>query len=232
MDWNSNVIKSLWPSTINNRESKEQLAAEIADKVKNGDIIGVGSGSTSYVALLAIAQKIKSDNLIIKAIPTSIEMALTCKYLDIPITTLNEHIPNWSFDGADEVDKNKHLIKGRGGAMFQEKLIMSISKRNYIIVDNSKLVERLGHKFPVPVEVYPPALMCVESKLIKLGATEISLRPAQGKDGPVISENGNLILDVRFENIDENMEKEIKSITGVIESGLFQNHEADIIVAR
>ena len=101
-------------------------------------------------------------------------MALTCKYLDIPITTLNEHFPNWSFDGADEVDKNKHLIKGRGGAMFQEKLIMSISKRNYI-VDNSKLVERLGHKFPVPVEVYPPALMCVESKLTKLGATEISL---------------------------------------------------------
>ena len=72
----------------------------------------------------------------------------------------------------------------------------------------------------------------IESKLIKLGATEISLRPAQGKDGPVISENGNLILDVRFENIGENMEKEIKSITGVIESGLFQNHEADIIVAR
>ena len=82
MDWNSNVIKSLWPSTINNRESKEKLAVEIADKVKNGDIIGVGSGSTSYIALLAIAQKIKSDNLIIKAVPTSIEMALTCKYLE------------------------------------------------------------------------------------------------------------------------------------------------------
>ncbi len=232
MDWNSNIVKSLWPSTINNRESKEKLAVEIADKVKNGDIIGVGSGTTSYLALLAIAKKIQNDHLNIKAVPTSIEMALTCKYLDIPITTLNENFPNWSFDGADEVYRNKHLIKGRGGAMFQEKLIMSICKRNYIIVDNSKLVERLGIKFPVPVEVYPPALMCVESNLRKLGATEISLRPAQGKDGPIISENGNLILDVWFKNIGENMEKEIKSITGVIESGLFQNYQADIIVAR
>ncbi len=228
MDWNSSITNSLWPDSIQNRESKEKVAEQIAEKVKDGDTIGVGSGSTSYLALLAIAQKIKTEALSVRAIPTSIEIALTCISLGIPVVSLQENRPDWYFDGADEVDPNNHLIKGRGGAMFKEKLIMSASSRNYIIIDKSKLVEKLGAKFPVPIEVFPSALMAVEAELKKLGATEILLRPAQGKDGPIISENGNLILDVRF---DQDMETKIKCITGVIESGLFQNLQAEIIIA-
>ena len=197
----------------------------------NGDIIGVGSGSTSYLALLAIAQRVECEKLHIKAIPTSVEIALTCGKMDIPITNLSENRPDWYFDGADEVDSNKHLIKGRGGAMFKEKLIMSASRHKYIIIDDSKLVNKLGSKFPIPVEVFPSALMHVEAELKILGAHEIFLRPAQGKDGPVISENGNLIIDVRFDNIDKDMEFKVKCITGVIESGLFQNQQVEIIVA-
>ena len=231
MDWNSSITNSLWPDSIQNRESKEKVAELIARKVKDGDTIGVGSGSTSYLALLAIAQKIKTEALSVRAIPTSIEIALTCISLGIPVVSLQENRPDWYFDGADEVDPNNHLIKGRGGAMFKEKLIMSASSRNYIIIDKSKLVEKLGAKFPVPVEVFPSALMAVEVELKKLGAKEILLRPAQGKDGPVISENGNLILDVRFDQIDKDMETKIKCITGVIESGLFQNLQAEIIRA-
>lgn len=231
MDWNSSITNSLWPDSIQNRESKEKVAEQIANKVKDGDTIGVGSGSTSYLALLAIAQKIKTEALSLRAIPTSIEIALTCVSLGIPVVSLQENRPDWYFDGADEVDPNNHLIKGRGGAMFKEKLIMSASSRNYIIIDKSKLVEKLGAKFPVPVEVFPSALMAVEAGLKKLGATEILLRPAQGKDGPIISENGNLILDVRFDQIDKDMETKIKCITGVIESGLFQNLQAEIIIA-
>ncbi len=231
MDWNSSITNSLWPDSIQNRESKEKVAEQIAEKVKDGDTIGVGSGSTSYLALLAIAQKIKTEALSVRAIPTSIEIALTCISLGIPVVSLQENRPDWYFDGADEVDNNSHLIKGRGGAMFKEKLIMSTSSRNYIIIDKSKLVEKLGTKFPVPVEVFPSALMAVEAELKKLGATEILLRPAQGKDGPIISENGNLILDVRFDQIDKDMETKIKCITGVIESGLFQNLQAEIIIA-
>lgn len=231
MDWNSSITNSLWPDSIQNRESKEKVAEQIANKVKDGDTIGVGSGSTSYLALLAIAQKIKTEALSVSAIPTSIEIALTCISLGIPVVSLQENRPDWYFDGADEVDPNNHLIKGRGGAMFKEKLIMSASSRNYIIIDKSKLVEKLGAKFPVPVEVFPSALMAVEAELKKLGATEILLRPAQGKDGPIISENGNLILDVRFDQIDKDMETKIKCITGVIESGLFQNLKAEIIIA-
>lgn len=108
---------------------------------------------------------------------------------------------------------------------------MCASPLNYIIVDNSKLVDKLGSKFPIPVEVFPTALMHAEASLKALGAIEVMLRPAQGKDGPVISENGNLILDVRFDIIGNDMENKINCITGVIESGLFQNQSVEIIVA-
>jgi len=232
VDWNSNILKgTVWSHNISNREKKQKVAEQIASKIRNGDIIGIGSGSTSYLAVLAIAEKIQNEKLSIKAIPTSVEIALTCRRMGIPITSLYENRPDWYFDGADEVDSNNHLIKGRGGAMFKEKLIMSASPLNYIIVDDSKLVDKLGSKFPIPVEVFPDALMHVESELKKLGANEIILRPAQGKDGPIVSENGNLILDVRFDSIDKDMEYKIKCITGVIESGLFQNHPVEILVA-
>ena len=232
MDWNSDLLKNLLlADAISNLESKQKVADQIAAKVMNGDIIGVGSGSTSYLAVLAISQRIKNEKLHIKVIPTSVEIALSCSNLGIPITSLHEHRPDWYFDGADEVDPNNRLIKGRGGAMFKEKLMMSTSPRNYIIVDDSKLVNKLGSKFPIPVEIFPAALMHVEAKLETVGAIEILLRPAQGKDGPVITENGNLILDVRFDTIGKEMENNIKCITGVIESGLFQNQAVEIIVA-
>jgi len=232
MNWDSDIIKNLaWSDTIINREGKQKVADEIAKKVKEGDVIGIGSGSTSYLALLAIAKKVKQEKLNIKAIPTSIEIALTCTELGIPLTTLYEHRPDWLFDGADEVDPKHSLIKGRGGAMFKEKLMILSSPLNYILVDESKLVNKLGSNFPVPIEVFPQALLQVEFQLKQLGVAELKLRPAKGKDGPVITENGNLILDARFDEIGDDLEKRIKSITGVIESGLFIEHHIEVIVA-
>ncbi len=231
MNWQSNLIKNLpWSDTIINREGKQKVAIKIANKVKNGDILGVGSGSTVYVALLAIAEKIKAEKIHIKAIPTSVEIAMFCNNLGIPLTSMMEYRPDWLFDGADEVDPNHNLIKGRGGALFKEKLLISSSPVNYIIIDDSKLVDKLGTNFPVPIEVFPTALLHVEQELEKLGAS-IILRPAKGKDGPVITENGNLLLDARFCEINEDLELKIKSITGVIESGLFINYNVEIIVA-
>ena len=232
MDWQSDIIENLtWSADIINRDGKQKVADEIAKKVKDGDILGVGSGSTSYLALLAIAKKVKEQNLNIKAIPTSIEISLVCSKLGIPLTSLYEHRPDWLFDGADEVDPDKSLIKGRGGAMFKEKLMISSSSVNYILVDDSKMVDKLGTNFPVPIEVFPQSLLHVEDKLKALGASDIALRPAKGKDGPVITENGNLILDARFDEIDKKMEQKIKSITGVIESGLFIGYNVQVLVA-
>ena len=228
---NSLINNLEWPAEITNRNGKEKVAAEIAAKVKDGDVLGVGSGSTSYLALLAIAERVKKEKLNIRAIPTSLEISMFCSKWGIPLTTLFEHKPNWLFDGADEVDPNKSLIKGRGGAMFKEKLLMSCSPINYIIVDESKIVDKLGTNFPVPIEVFPQALLHVEEELNKIGANEIVLRPAKGKDGPCITENGNLILDCRFNNMHSHFEKDIKAITGVIESGLFMGYNLEVLVA-
>ncbi|MGF7041135.1 ribose 5-phosphate isomerase A [Mucilaginibacter lappiensis] len=232
MNWGSNLIKNLeWSDKIINITGKQKVADEIAAKLKDGDILGVGSGSTSYLALIAIANRIKAENLNVKAIPTSLELSMFCSKLGVPLTTLYENKPDWLFDGADEVDPNNSLIKGRGGAMFKEKLLLSSSAVRYIIVDESKMVAKLGTNFPVPIEVFPQSLLYVERELKKLGATSIVLRPAKGKDGSIISENGNLILDCKFEEIGITMEKDIKAITGVIESGLFIGYNPSILMA-
>ncbi|MCD7900467.1 MAG: ribose 5-phosphate isomerase A [Bacteroides sp.] len=230
MNWTNTIINSLqWSDTITNRERKEKVAWEIAGRIKNGDVIGVGSGSTVYVAALAVAKRIKAENLDVQVIPASAELSMTCTQLGIPQTTLWEKKPDWTFDGADEVDPQKSLIKGRGGAMFKEKLLIANSKETYILVDDSKFVDQLGSKFPVPVEVFPNALLYVEEQLKLSGATKVVLRMAKGKDGPIFTENGNFVLDAWFDSIPDNMEKEIKKITGVIESGLFIGYNVNIL---
>lgn len=232
MNWQSDLIKNLaWNDTIINREGKQKVAEKIAAKVKDGDVLGVGSGSTVYLTLFAIAKKIKAEQLNIKAIPTSIEIGMACANLGIPLTNMFENRPDWLFDGADEVDPNHNLIKGRGGALFKEKLLISSSPINYIIVDDSKLVKKLGTNFPIPIEVFPEALLHAEEKLKELGATNLLLRLAKGKDGPVITENGNLLLDAHFGDITDDLELKIKAITGVIDSGLFINYNVEVIVA-
>jgi ribose 5-phosphate isomerase A len=232
MEWDNTIISNLkWSDNIINREGKERVGKDIASKMQDGDIIGVGSGSTVYLALFAIKERLKQENLSIQVIPASLEISMTCMQLGIPQTTLLDKKPDWTFDGADEVDPDRSLIKGRGGAMFKEKLLIRNSKETYIIVDNSKLVDRLGSKFPVPIEIFPSSLLYADKEIRSLGARDIALRMAKGKDGPVITENGNFVLDAWFNSIDKNMEGEIKKITGVIESGLFIGYDVKIIEA-
>jgi ribose 5-phosphate isomerase A len=221
-----------WSSDIANLKPKQEVAERIAQQARHGDVIGFGSGSTSFVAIMALAARIKAGQLACLAIPTSAEVELACATLSIPTTTLLANRPDWAFDGADEVDPRGDVLKGRGGAMFKEKMVFRSATRKYILVDSSKLVPALGQKFPIPVEIFPASAHLVESALASLGATEVHLRKAVGKDGPVITEAGNFILDARFPRVEPNLEKEIKSITGVIESGLFQGFSPEVIVAR
>lgn len=232
MQWKNNLIENLqWSEAISNREGKERVAEDIAAKITEGQVVGVGSGSTVYLALFAIAKRMKQERIRVKVIPGSMEISMTCLQLGIPQTTLWDKRPDWTFDGADEVDAFHNLIKGRGGAMFNEKLLICSSAKVYIIIDETKLVTRLGENFPVPVEVFPKALVYVENRLRELGASQVVLRPAKGKDGPVVTENGNFILDAWFGDIGKTLEKEIKVIPGVIESGLFLGYNPEIIVA-
>lgn len=218
-----------WGKEITNREEKLKVATRIASMVKDGEIIGVGSGSTAYLALFKIAERMQRENIHVRAITTSLEIKMACAKLGIPLTSLLENKPDWTFDGVDEIDHNHNMIKGRGGAMFKEKLLISSSTRTYIIADASKMVTKLGSRFPVPVEVFPDALVHVDQALRSLSPIEIKLRMAQAKDGPVITENGNMILDAWFNNIPDNLENAIKSITGVIESGLFMHYDIELI---
>lgn len=229
MDWNKEILTRIDFENISNKEQKQKVAKKVADKVKDGDVIGFGSGSTSYLTAIEIAKKVKEENLNITAIPTSYEMKLLCASLQIPTASLLEKQPDWSFDGADEVDKNNWIIKGRGGASFKEKLNMINSTVTYILVDDSKIVDKLGSKFSIPVECFPDSINYVKDLLFMLDAKEVNIRKAVAKDGPVFTENNNVILDVRFEEIDEHLEENIKSITGVVESGLFIGFNVEIV---
>ena len=230
MNWRNSFATTIqWTKEISNREKKEEVAKKMAQRAKDGDVIGVGSGSTSFLAIQAIGERAKNEKINITAIPTSAEVALTCTYLNIPTTTLVQLKPDWAFDGADEVDPANSLIKGRGGAMFYEKLMLKSSPENYIIIDDSKLVPKLGASFPIPIEVHPLAVHLVETLLYTIGATKTSLRLAEKKDGPVITESGNFIIDTVFKDIDNHLEREIKCIPGVIESGLFIGYNIEIV---
>lgn len=229
MEWNKNILSKIDFEDIKNEEEKKDVAEKIANKIKDGDIIGFGSGSTAYLTIQAIAEKMQKENIKITAIPTSYEVELLCNFLNIPTTTLQNAKPDWSFDGADEVNKDNWMIKGRGGAMFREKLNIANSTITYILVDKTKLVKKIGENFAIPVECYPGTLNYVKEELLILGAKSVEIRKAEKKDGPIITESGNIILDARFDEISEHLEKDIKSITGVIESGLFIGYPVEVI---
>ena len=206
---------------ISRKEEKIKLGKKIAERDKDGQTIGFGSGSTSYLTAIEIGKKVEKEHLHIIAIPTSKEIENVCKQYKIQIGNLVENKIDWAFDGADEVDPDNNMIKGMGAAMFKEKLNILNSPINYILIDQTKFVKELGEKHPVPVEVFPQALEYVSRKLEELGATETIFRG--------MTENQNAILDVRFEKIDNKLEAKIKNITGVIESGLFMGYNVEII---
>src|SRR5690606_9247491 len=124
--------------------NKEKLAKKIADYARDGDVIGVGSGSTSYLAIVELGKSKKQDI----CIPSSHEAEIACFAHGLKVTSLKTQRPDWSFDGADEVDKKGNMIKGRGGAMWREKMVMrSTKKERFILVDSSKIVKKLGKNF-------------------------------------------------------------------------------------
>jgi ribose 5-phosphate isomerase A len=216
--------------SISNYEGKLAVARKLAAGAESGQTIGAGSGSTSFLAIHAIAERVEAGELTdVSLIPTSIEVQLTIANLGLRVGDLAAGAPEWLFDGADEVDPGLNLIKGRGGALFREKLMFRATPDRRVIVDDSKRVERLGSKFAVPVEVVPEALPVVLPRLEELGPSGIEIRKATGKDGPVITELGNTILDCRFDGIGGDLEERIKMITGVVESGLFQGYEPTLV---
>jgi ribose 5-phosphate isomerase A len=217
-------------NSIENKEAKIEVAKKICEFVNDGDVIGFGSGTTSFIATMEIANYIKEKNLNITAIPTSNEIKELCKELEIPVSSLQEKTLDWCFDGADEVTPNNWLIKGKGAAMFREKLNIVNSPKAYILVDESKFVEKLCQKDFIPVEVFPDSVNYVVNEINKIGASEVVLRKDTLFNTPKITDNGNYILDVKFENVEFELEKKLKNIVGVIETGLFLGYNNIVII--
>lgn len=203
---------------------KQLVGKAAALRVQSGMIVGLGTGSTTAYAIQYIGERLKNGDLKdIKGIPTSFQSVVLAKEFGIPLTTLDEvdHI-DIAIDGADEVDANKNLIKGGGAAHTREKIVDSLAEQFIVVVDASKLVDKLGSTFLLPVEVLPFAITPVMRALEKLGG-QPQLRMGVKKAGPVITDQGNFVVDVKFEAIDNpaELEKTLNNIPGVLENGLF-----------
>jgi ribose 5-phosphate isomerase A len=203
-----------------NETEKELAGRAAAEFVRDGNIVGLGTGSTAYFAVVALGERVKAG-LKIVGIPTSMATEDLARRLGIPLTTLDEHPEvDITIDGADEIDPCLNLIKGGGGALLREKVVASVSKKMVVVGDSSKAVPTLG-KFPLPVEIIPFARPVVERKLAGLDATaKLRLKP----DGsPFITDNGNHILDANFGRIDDPpyVAQSLNETPGVVEHGLF-----------
>jgi ribose 5-phosphate isomerase A len=214
----------LTPNTDTTQEEKRNAALAAVAHVKDGFIVGLGSGSTAAIAVQALGERVKSEKLKVLGIPSSqqaFQVAVDC---GIQITTLDEHpVIDVNIDGADQLTSELYLIKGGGAALMREKIVASASRQNIIIADAAKRVRVLGEKNQfVPVEVLPFALATVKPRITALGGKPV-VREVKGKLGPVITDNGNAVVDVYFGEIPNPAELavKVKMIPGVLETGFF-----------
>lgn len=210
---------------------KKAAAQTAVALINNGMIVGLGTGSTASFAVSIIAQRV-SDGLNIIGIPTSEKIEQLARSLGIPISTLAEHDHiDIAIDGADEVEIGTlNLIKGRGGALLREKIVATAADNLVIVVDDSKLVDCLGIRNPVPLEVVPFGWRATAKRLRSLGA-RLTLR--LGPDGqPFISDGGHYILDCAFGAIEYpvHLQQQLDRTVGVVESGLFLGLTSQVIV--
>jgi len=214
-----------------NEQEKEAAGRAAAKLVRDGDIVGLGTGSTAYFAVVALGERVKAGLKII-GIPTSVQTADLARQLGIPLTTLDEHPKiDITIDGADEVDPKLNLIKGGGGALLREKVVASASKKMIVVADSGKVVPVLG-KFPLPVEVISFARTVVEKKIALLGASpKLRTKP----DGsPFLTDNGNQILDCSFGKIADPpaLALTLSNTPGIVEHGLFIGLASLALVGR
>ncbi|WP_424101280.1 ribose-5-phosphate isomerase RpiA [Moorena producens] len=203
---------------------KQEVGKAAAKRVQSGMIVGLGTGSTTAYAIQFLGDRLNSGEIKdIVGIPTSFQAEVLAKQYGIPLTTLDavDHI-DVAIDGADEVDPQKNLIKGGGAAHTREKIVDSLAKQFIVVVDSTKIVDSLGSTFLLPVEVIPMAITPVMNAIEKLGGKP-ELRMGVKKAGPVITDQGNMVVDVKFDAIDNpaELEKTINNIPGVLENGLF-----------
>ena len=206
---------------ISSKNPKQITGEHAAGLVKNNMVVGLGTGSTTAYAIKELGRRV-SEGLDILGVPTSYQSAFLAVENGIPLTTLDEHpVLDLDIDGADQV-ANFIAIKGGGAAHTREKIVAESAKKFVVVVDESKVADVLSH--PVPLEVIPFARKLVEKNVARLGG-KTEVRMGVNKDGPVISDNGNFIIDADFGEIDDplSLNKALSNCTGIVEHGIFTN---------
>ncbi len=209
---------------------KQAAAREAVKFIRNNDIVGLGTGSTAYYAIIEVAEMVK-NGLKIKGVPTSEHTASLATSLGIELLDINDvQSIDVTIDGADEFDEQLNLIKGGGGALFREKIVASLTKKEIIIADAAKKVDLLG-AFKVPVEVAPIALNYVLGELKKLNGTGVV---RMNGDVPFITDNHNIIVDADFGLISDaaKLSESLNQVEGVLAHGLFVNLTAMVIMGK
>ena len=215
---------------------KKAVAEAAVKEVTSEMIVGLGSGSTSAIMIKTLANKIKAGELKnIRGVPTSFQSEVLALELGIPLIDLASVSKiDLAIDGADEVNPAYQLIKGGGACHVREKLVASKANRLLIVVDQTKLVQNLNEVFPLPVEVLPSAWKQVKDVIEEMDA-KCKLRMAEKKAGPVVTDEGNLVLDVLFNGGIKNpkeIELQINNIPGVLENGLFVDLTNKVLVGK
>jgi len=222
------------PASDTSRDALKRAAAEAAvELVQPGMVVGLGTGSTATFAVEALARRHR-EGLQFISIPTSERTAAQAKVANIPLTSFHEHRQiDLTIDGADEVERGTlNLIKGLGGALLHEKIVAAASRRLAIVVDGLKVVDRLGLRTPVPVEVVTFGIEATQAALESIGATARLRESAMGE--AFITDSGNRILDCNFGPIADPaaLEERIRRVVGVVESGLFIGRANVVFVAK
>jgi ribose 5-phosphate isomerase A len=202
---------------------KERAAIEACKQIKDGDIVGLGTGSTAAYAIKEIGRLIREEKMQLYGVPTSRQTFLLAIENGIPITSLRQHPRiDIDIDGADQIDENLNLIKGGGGALTREKIIASASKEVIIIADESKLVKNLGKNYYLPIEILEFAESFVKTQIKKIGGKPFA-RIKKNSFELYKTDNGNIILDIDFDIIYDpiKLDSKLQSIPGIVETGLF-----------
>ena len=217
-------------------QMKQAVAAAATEQIRSGMVVGLGSGSTAALMIQALGAKLRRGDLKdIVGVTTSFQGEVLAAELGIPLKSLNaiDRI-DLAIDGADEVDPSFQLIKGGGACHVQEKLVACRADRFVVVVDSTKLVDTLNLGFLLPVEVLPGAWRQVQGQLKEMGA-DAQLRMAVRKAGPVVTDQGNVVLDAKFAGgitSPASLEKEINNLPGVLENGLFVDITDQVLVGE
>ncbi len=208
--------------TSNTNPAKDRAAFAGASLVRDGMIVGLGSGSTAELMVRHLADRIEAERLSIIGVPTSAATAELARSLNIPVCDLDEvERLDINLDGADEIDPQFRMIKGRGGALLREKIVACASSRRVTMITADKRVERLGRRMPIPVEVSAFGLAHTERHIRAIGALTTVRR---GLDGvPNVTDGGNAIIDCRFVDVEDpgSLDRRLQCLPGVLDTGLF-----------